>query len=192
MNYTRPQNLDELTPLPIGYVPSRHDVILGTGREAMHHTGNKNFQNTVKRYIEDYSKLPSKMEKGEIISQIMHVTKKQSPTDTPFVKNVNRRWYAVGSKIVREKVSQSLRNELHSKYRSSMQAKKQRRIKICQDFDNAVHQIMQRRGNFISERINTVSAKVASKEKNSDEEVCQLFTEANIDILEALKKLSVH
>jgi hypothetical protein len=182
------QKLDDMPPLPIGYVPSRNDVIVGTGREAKKHIGNKKFHNTVKRYIGDYSKRPSKLEKGRIISQIIHDIKKQSPTGTPFVKNVGGRWYAVGSQTVREKISQSLRNGLHSKYRSSMKAKKQRRIQICHEIDNAVHEMMQQRGNLISERTNTVSAQMKISGKMPDEEVCDLFTEANIDILEALKK----
>jgi hypothetical protein len=176
-----------MPPLPIGYIPSRNDVIVGTGREAKNHIGNKKFHNTVKRYIGDYSKRPSKLEKGRIISQIIIDVKKQSPTETTFVKNVGGRWYAVGSATVREKTSQSLRNELHSKYRSSMKAKKRRRIQICQEFDNVVHEMMKQRGNFISERINAVSAQMKKTGKMLDEEVCDLFNQANIDILEALK-----
>eukprot|EP00980_Cylindrotheca_fusiformis_P000104 scaffold19_cov114-Cylindrotheca_fusiformis.AAC.51 len=185
--------VEKVALLPIDFVPSKYDVIVGTGREARHHIGNKTFQNIVKRYLGDYANRPSKVEKGRIISDIINESRKCNPADTSFVKKVEGRWYALNNETIRERVSQSLRNELHSKYRSSKQAKKQRRIQICQEFDNAVRSMIRQPGCFIARRIERVSSDVARSKKGkvSDDEVCALFTEANIDILEDLKRLSL-
>ena len=93
--------------------------------------------------------------------------------------------------MVRERVSQSMRNVLHSKYKSSTTAKKRKRMQNYQQYDAIIHEIMQKRGNFISERMRPLYAHTTNeKSSKTDEEICELFTQANLDILESLKSLS--
>lgn len=180
---------EEMVRLPLGFTPSQFDIIVGTGREAKNHNiGNRNFRHLLKKYVEDYSKR-SKLEKGRVISQIITEAKHMSPTRTGFVKQMKGIWYAVGQTAAREKVSQSLRNELHDKYRSSIEFKKKRRIQIREEVDGDVQKIIQQKGNFISQRMSEVSKQLKKKTKNlSDERICELLTQANIDILEGLKR----
>ena len=184
------ENNDQMTLLADNFIPSQYDVIVGTGREARNHVGNFNFQeHIIKKHIGEYLE-QSKLEKGRTISQIIEEAKSKSPTGTPFVKKLgDGKWYAVGYNQAREKVSQSVRNELHDKYRSSVEAKKHRRIKICKEIDASVYNMMQRRGSFISDRINKLCSEMKNCGKQvSDNEVEKIFTEANIDILEGLKQ----
>lgn len=180
----------DLGRLPISYRPSENDVIIGTGREAKNHIGNKNLVNIARQYCAMYSKA-SKAEKSIIISQIIRDATIQSPLRTPFVKSQNGHWYIVEDELVREKVSQTMRNLLHSNYRSSTAAKKQRRVQNYQHFDAMVQSIMLKSGGLIRERMRPLFAQIESNKRKSDEEVCELFTQANIDILESFKSLSL-
>lgn len=178
--------------LPITYKPSENDVIIGTGKEARDHIGNKNLINIVLPYCAVYSK-SSKAEKSRLISQIIRDATIQSPLRTPFVRRThNGHWCVVEDELlVREKVSQTMRNLLHSKYRSSTKAKKQRRMQSYQQFDAMVHSMMKTEGSFITARIQSLFAQIESNNRKPDDEVCELFTQANIDILESLKSLSL-
>ena len=181
---------EEMTSLPMNFTPSDFDVILGTGREARDHVGNNIFQqNIIKNYVTEYFERPSKLEKGRIISEIIQEATNKSPTGTPFVKRIGGKWYAVGYNQAREKVSQSLRNELRGKYRSSLESKKHRRKKICNQIDAAVHNMMKKRGNYLSTRIQKLETEMKIRgEYVSEGEIVMMFTQANIDILEALKQ----
>ena len=191
-HHPSPKIEDGMTLLPIDYLPSQYDVIVGTGREAKKHVGNINFKhNIATKYIHLYSR-KSKSEKGRIISQIIDEMKNRSPRRAPFVKKMGGHWFAVGYGLAREKVSQSLRNELHEKYRSSGKAKKLQRMERCQEIDRIVYKMMKERGSYISERINLLKGEIVKKGKNlSEDEVTAMFTQANIDNLEFLKHKTI-
>ena len=130
-----------------------------------------------------------KLDKTLIISEIVDAVKEKSPTKTGFVKKIGSKWYAVDDHLSREKVSQSLRNILHGQYRSSAKAKKRRRSKICAEIDNNIDQMLQTKDSFLSTRIDRLSTEMKSKGNEASEaEVFAMFSKANIDILENLKK----
>jgi hypothetical protein len=90
--------------------------------------------------------------------------------------------------LAREKVGQSLRDSLHSLYRSSTKAKRRRRevvgAGIVDDVENLIQSNKQ-----VSNRIGKLSADMKQRGNAAPELfVSQIFTQANMDILEAFKK----
>ena len=175
--------------LPSSFTPSNNDVIIGTGRDARNHVGNASFMKIIRKYSDEYSTLTAKKAKGTIITKIIRDATKQSPTGTPFVKRQNGHRYTADHDMAREKVSQSMRNLLHNQYKSSTTAKKHKRVQNYRYFDAIIHVIMQTRGNFITARIGPLYAQTNENSNKTDEEIYELFTQANLDILESLKSL---
>jgi hypothetical protein len=181
--------LADLLPLQPDFIPSPFDVIVGTGREAKNHNGNIGFRELLKGYIGRYSNAPFKLDKTMIISEIIAAVKEKSPSHTGFIKKHGRRWCAVDDHMAREKVSQGLRNILSGQYRSSARAKKRRRGQLCAEIDNGIGQLLQSKQSFLACRIDKLSAELKVKGNDAPEEaVFTMFTQANIDILEGLKK----
>jgi hypothetical protein len=125
------------------------------------------------------------MEKSMLISEIVKSLKERSKTG--FVKRVEGEWYEVSDHLVREKISQGLRDLLHSRYKSSNKAKKQRRRQLVSDVDNQMEVIMQSKS-YVAKVIKKMADDFRTQlEIPSDEQVCAMFTRANSEILEALK-----
>ena len=180
----------DMVRLSCDFVPANMDVVVGTGREAKVHSGNDNFMHLLKdEFLDRYSKAKSKLDKTVIISEIVNAVRDKSPTRAGFVKKIDERWHRVDDHLAREKVSQSLRNLLHNQYRSSVKSKKQRRCIIRQEIDDSVGIILNSNQSFLSRRINELSVQMEKKggAKAPEADVLQLFSQANIDILEGLK-----
>lgn len=79
-------------------------------------------------HLERYAAATTKQDKSRIVSEIVDTIRKSSP-DGGFVKldPLTGSWREVGDHLAREKVGQTLRDSLHTKYSSSTKAKKQRR-----------------------------------------------------------------
>lgn len=170
---------------PAGFSPSSFDVICGTGSEARNHEGNRIFKRRLLIYVERYSRTTHKMEKSMLISEIVKSIKERS--NTGFVKRVERKWYRVSDHLVREKISQGLRDLLHSRYKSSNKAKKQRRRELVSDVDNQMEAMMQSKS-YVSRIIEKMADDFRTQRgMTPDEQVCAMFTRANSEILEALK-----
>ena len=98
------------------------------GKTCFNHQGNKSFRKLVRLYLDDYAEATSKLEKSAIVSSIIQTVRTQNPgggfvkLDTP-----SGVWQEVGDHLAREKVGQTIRDALHSQYRSSTKAKKIRR-----------------------------------------------------------------
>ena len=179
---------NKLIPLPLDYVPSTFDVVCGTGKDARRHYGNKTFQKTLQSYIAKYSTTTCKLEKSLLISEIMNTVRDSHSEGGGFIKRIGEQWFALGTHLSREKVSQGLRDLLHKQYRSSNIAKKRRRLKLCTEFDNNIDEMLEAR-KFVTRRIEKVARDVRNQENiMSDDEICGMFTRANLDILEALKQ----
>ena len=180
------------TTLSDCFTPSSSDVVVGTGREAKLHSGNDTFLELLKHdYLKKYSSAKCKLEKTMIISEIVNAVRERSPTQTGFVKRTQDGWYQVEDHLAREKVSQSLRNLLHNQYRSSVKSKKQRRCMMRQEIDNSVDAMLNTSQSFLSRRISELSLEMDKHggAKAPANEVLRLFSQANIDILEGLKKI---
>lgn len=112
--------------LPESFVPGPLDVICARGKLAKSHPGNQRYQKIIEGYMERYVAATSKLQKMSIISEIVTKVRIASP-DGGFVKLKESGWYEVGDHFAREKVSQSLRDNLHVLYRSSCKSKTIRR-----------------------------------------------------------------
>jgi len=128
--------------LPDDFVPGESDVIVGRGKKYGKHDGNKNLCRIIKSNLEEYSASTCKSKKSNILSSITS----QIRTNGRFVKVDIRtgRWYDVGDKLAREKISQAFRDELHEKYKSSVLSKKHRRIeKRAYHYSQTQNQVIQ-------------------------------------------------
>ena len=120
---------DDQVLLSESFTPGINDVILGRGRKCYSHPGNKKLADMVKLMLAPYSIADTKKAKSEIIFNIVIQVREQSKEGGGFVKldESTGRYYEVGNHLAREKVSQTFRDALSVKYKSSTSAKSYRR-----------------------------------------------------------------
>eukprot|EP00523_Entomoneis_sp_CCMP467_P009467 CAMPEP_0168734116 /NCGR_PEP_ID=MMETSP0724-20121128/8644_1 /TAXON_ID=265536 /ORGANISM="Amphiprora sp., Strain CCMP467" /LENGTH=743 /DNA_ID=CAMNT_0008781203 /DNA_START=145 /DNA_END=2376 /DNA_ORIENTATION=+ len=109
--------------------PGSTDVICGRGKRAYDHKGNARFRKLISKEMERYEKSVSKVEKSSIVSDIIFRVRGASPPGS-FVREDTDQpgtWLEVGDAVAREKIGQSFRDLLHTKYSSSTKAKKRKR-----------------------------------------------------------------
>ncbi|CAB9516088.1 Nitrilase family, member 2 [Seminavis robusta] len=112
------------------FVPGPYDVICARGAAAANHPGNLRFRNTIKEFVPQYSKATTKLEKSLLVSAIVDSVRDYT-VDGGFVKKFeDGNWYEVGDAACREKIGQTLRDQLHHMYKSSTKAKKPRRKEL--------------------------------------------------------------
>jgi hypothetical protein len=105
------------------------------------------------------------------------------------------RWIECSTNFVREKVTQSLRDNLSFKYSSSTSRKRERKIQTREIFQADIERIVHS-NTAVSKKINEFHQKVelanryhgTESEGISDETMMDIFLSANIDILETMKK----
>jgi hypothetical protein len=156
---------DEMTPLPAHFKPGSMDVICARGKQAHSHPGNRRFRLSVSMILERYSKAMTKIDKSLIVSSVVDTVRQASP-DGGFIKKQGGCWFEVGDHIAREKVGQSFRDLLHTKYKSSTKAKKHRRQVQQAKLGNEVDYFMKSAGS-VAEKIEEITsqAKRDGKEK---------------------------
>ena len=95
---------------------------------AANHAGNVRFREIIRSKLPQYNASKSKLEKSLIVTTIVDAVRDYSP-DGGFIKQDKTpgAWYDVGDALAREKIGQTIRDQLHSKYKSSTKSKKQRR-----------------------------------------------------------------
>ena len=126
-NEASQSSASNMTPLPANFEPGPDDVICGRGKKCYNHVGNERFRLRVLTYLEEYSAAKSKLEKSGVLSKVVDAVRLQSP-DGGFVKQDEKgNWHEVGDFLAREKTSQSFRDALHDRYKSSNISKKKRR-----------------------------------------------------------------
>ena len=147
---TQPQNIEadeeesssidatgsKMTLLPEDFVPLPYSVLFGRGKKCTNACGNRRLRIICTMYLARYAKvMDNKDEKSEIVSEIYSTVKEACRNNAglgAFIRNIDGRWYEVEMTVAREKISQFLRDLLHTKYRSSMKSKianrRQRRI----------------------------------------------------------------
>jgi len=111
--------------LPSTFSPGPLDVICARGATVYCHLGNRRYRDIIKMNLKQYSEAKSKMEKSRIVSIVLATIRRASP-EGGFIKEESGSWYEVGDSIAREKIGQSFRDSLHTKYRSSSKAKNSR------------------------------------------------------------------
>lgn len=116
--------------LPADFVPGCYDVVCGRGKEPLAHIGNRRFKITISMFLDRYVATgPSKKAKSEIVSQIVELMQGLGM----FVKRDFKvdRWFQVTPLLMRERISQTIRDELHQQkrqatYRSSKQSRREK------------------------------------------------------------------
>eukprot|EP00545_Synedropsis_sp_CCMP1620_P005709 CAMPEP_0119005700 /NCGR_PEP_ID=MMETSP1176-20130426/1877_1 /TAXON_ID=265551 /ORGANISM="Synedropsis recta cf, Strain CCMP1620" /LENGTH=240 /DNA_ID=CAMNT_0006957539 /DNA_START=165 /DNA_END=884 /DNA_ORIENTATION=+ len=189
--------LSKRSPSPVGsgekrelsdiFLPGNFDVICGKGKSCFNHQGNKNFRKIVGVYLEGYAEASSKLEKSAIVTAIIQTIRTQSP-EGGFIKRelTTGLWSEVGDHLAREKVGQTIRDALHLKYRSSTKAKKKRRLaEQAKASANMTH--ISSTHFEISSKIDDLKSKVT--DTLSDQQLGDMFTQANLEILNELNRL---
>ena len=176
---------DDNFPLGEGFTPGEFDVILSSGgTNSKLHNGNVDFRSTIKNVAPRYRSARGKLAKSLIVSEIIEMIKQKS-SNVGFVKRIGMQWFRVNDLNTRERVSQALRDELQSQYRSSSGSRKRRRdAKNVQSFKEI--QSLVESNPFISERMRKLSAAIQTGNL-SDEQLERLMTQTCRDILDHLK-----
>mmetsp|Transcript_118601 Transcript_118601/g.177265 ORF Transcript_118601/g.177265 Transcript_118601/m.177265 type:complete len:214 (-) Transcript_118601:311-952(-) len=173
--------------LPDNFVPGSNDVVCARGKSYWDHAGNIMYRQLIGGSTDKYSMTTNKLEKTLIVSEIVEAIHKRGGR---FVKKLRKGgpWVEVDEVFAREKVGQSLRDGLHDKYKSSTKAKKQRRSQVNEKFNGDIEKVI-----FSNRRVsNRIQQLTKEVEKNgalaSDYSIISLFSRANSDILESIKK----
>jgi len=164
----------------------KYDVICGRGRVAFNHAGNKRFREVVKSNLRPYSNATTKGEKSMIVSHIMQIVRLRGN----FVKcaqGSSRLFRSVPERLAREKVGQVLRDILHTQYKSSTEAKKQRRWAQKEHRDAQIQKIVTE-NRRIASIITIANNEVQEGNLVTDEEFAKVFMSANLNILKELKE----
>ena len=130
-----PLTASQTINLPSDYVPQESDVLVGRGKGFNEHHGNIRFRQLVKSFLQPYAAATSKHQKSLILSAVVSRTRKCSAGPVHFIKRdpATQTWFEVGDFLAREMTSQTFRNILHKRYRSSNLSKKLRRVGSSQD-----------------------------------------------------------
>jgi hypothetical protein len=108
----------------VNFHPSDYSVICGRGKNSFNHIGNRRYRILASMFIDRYSRAATKATKSAIVSEIITLIRQAGGN---FWKFRSGAWIEVGDNFAREKVGASLRDLLHSTYRSSSKAKIARR-----------------------------------------------------------------
>jgi hypothetical protein len=161
---------DEMKPLAANFVPGPKDVICARGKEAFSHPGNRRFRLSVSMNLERYSKATTKLDKSLIVSAIVDSVRQAAP-DGGFIKKTGEVWFEVGDHVAREKVGQSFRDLLHTKYKSSTKAKKRRRQVEQAQLGDDVDDIMRSAGSSVAEKLEEITSQ-AKREGKIEFAIC--------------------
>jgi hypothetical protein len=177
-----------MTPLSANFSPGRCDVICARGKEAKNHEGNRRYRAIIKNTLNKYAQATSRYEKTVIVSEIVDAIREFS-SDGGFVKKQGGVWIEVGDQLAREKVGQSLRDSLDNLYGSSTKAKRRRRGVVSAGIARKVENLILS-NEFVSSRIDLMVLADMKQRGDAAPEVnlSQIFTQANLAILEAFKK----
>ena len=171
--------------------PGPFAVVCGRGKLAMTHSGNKRYKALLKKYATKYSQAESKVYKSLVVSEIVSVINSTNP-NTPstcinagFVKQTSDgRWYRITDDLAREKIGANLRDLLHKQYKSSTKSKWQRRrVEIVDEMEAIVTSNAKVR--LLTEQIS--EKMINARNRSDDDHILGLLTQANIDILRAIK-----
>ena len=167
--------------------PGEFDVICGRGRSTFLHSGNKRFRAIIEHHIALYSEAKTKFEKSVVVSSICGAVREKGDF---LQQSSDEQWIKVSERLAREKCGQGLRDTLHSKYRSSAQAKQVRRKTDLVEQSEMMAQMIQQNVQIRSV-FDRLKGDLAADTNLSDNAVLSLFTQANGRILGALKNCSV-
>jgi hypothetical protein len=110
--------------LPSDFEPSPYSVIFGRTKKCTQACGNRRLRVFAMIFLDKYAKASTRDQKSAIVTEIQSTIEEACPEKRgAFVRPSGGRWIEVNSIVAREKISQVLRDILHSKYRSSVKNK---------------------------------------------------------------------
>ena len=174
------------TPLPYGFQPGPYDVICARGKYAWNSSGNRYFRSLVEEQVEQYASTKNKAERSVIVSNIVDTVRSKSSGGGFIKQEADGGWVEVGDTLAREKVGQLFRNALASSYKSSNRSKKRRRDEVAHRFQQSLTNVMTQNETVLSTTRDM--AEYARQPKIADDDVVELFTKRNSDLLEGIIK----
>jgi hypothetical protein len=177
----------EDTTLPTDFTPGPNDVVCARGKSYWDHEGNKLYRRLIANTTEKYSAAHDKVEKTLVVSEIVEAIHKRNGK---LVKKDKKggQWVEVDEIFAREKVGQSLRDGLSNKYRSSTKAKRKKRTQVNEKFNGDIDRLIQS-NQSVSQIMDELTHEVQKHDtQTSDFSFMTLFSRANSDILETIKK----
>ncbi|CAB9501121.1 Nitrilase family, member 2 [Seminavis robusta] len=173
-----------LEPLPLDFAPGPNDVICARGKVAVKHSGNKKFMEIAKLFLNRYKECTTKVDKTGIVSEIIAKVEESSP-DGGFVKKVGDKWFLADLQLKREKISQALRNQLSTKYKSSTKAKRiQRQVKESMFDDEVDYALSQINCGDMMDQVEKLTS-----EAKDEKDFQNAFNMVNMELLQRLKSL---
>mmetsp|Transcript_27951 Transcript_27951/g.52411 ORF Transcript_27951/g.52411 Transcript_27951/m.52411 type:complete len:384 (+) Transcript_27951:414-1565(+) len=121
------KNNSKKTRMPSTFVPSLNAVICGRGKSCTSNPGNRKLRALIRESLDKYGKAANKVEKTEIVTNIIETIKQGCPDQPGFLKKEDGVWWEVDDAFAREKIGCIFRDQLFTKYRSSTKAKLARR-----------------------------------------------------------------
>ena len=168
------------------------DVVCARGRKFWNHHGNQVYRKLIDVAKRQYSKAPKRLAKSLIVSEIIDAVQEGGRFIKLVGKGKNSTIEICEEAFIREKVTQSLRDTLSFKYSSSTKRKKEQKAKdesmFYANIDKVVHSNV-----HVSQQIQTLEQRVRYVNHMYDNDVpdktmLQIFDEANLEILETIKK----
>jgi hypothetical protein len=95
-----------------GYEPLKHDIMCGRGADIYCHPGNMAFRNVINHNLHRYWATRSKLEKSQVVVEILHVLRSEPVKFIRFDKH-KQRWYTLGDEDAKRKIGQSIRDITH-------------------------------------------------------------------------------
>ena len=175
------------TVLPGHFSPGEYDVICARGNTAKTHSGNIFFQSIIEDTAPRYGSSEGKLSKSIIVSALIDTIRRLSPRGG-FVKPAGGKWIEIGNRNAREKVSQALRDQLHNQYRSSASSKRRKKDELnAKMIDNL--DLFVKSNQFVLNRMTLLASTIENHNYElSDEQLEQLMSQVNCEILHELKR----
>jgi hypothetical protein len=110
--------------LRVDFKPCAYSVVCGRGIHTFYHVGNHRFRILARKFVVRYSQADTRVAKSAIVSEILALVRQAGGIFCKYKRGV---WLEVGDRNAREKVGASLRDLLHTQYKSSTKARAERR-----------------------------------------------------------------
>jgi hypothetical protein len=110
--------------LRVDFKPCAYSVVCGRGSDTFKRVGNRRFRILARKSVERYSQADTRAAKSAIVSEILALVRQAGGI---FCKCKTGVWLEVGDRHAREKIGASLRDLLHTQYKSSTKARADRR-----------------------------------------------------------------
>lgn len=173
-----------MRPLSPTFAPGPYDVICGRGK-FQEHLGNQVFEKEIETSFESYANATTKTEKSCVVTYIINRTRERTPTGG-FVKQYFGDWYEIGNHLAREKIGQRLREQLHTRYKSSTKSKKRRRREELDKLRDKAESFLEENCSDLVQEFKDISL---SGNQRSDDELQILFNQTQFEMLKRVKQI---